>query len=194
MWRFIKLILKSISIQRGTDEETVDFSTVYELHWQAMFMYAMAILKDKDDAEDIVQEVFTNLLANREGIQVKSSLQNYLYTCVLNQALLKIRKTVREDAYAEELARQAIEGVDTTTEEQRIKELNAILTSLVENLSPRAKEIFRKNRMEGKSHKKIAYELEISEDSSRTTLYRTIKNLKIQLKPFLSILLLIIFR
>ncbi|WET67012.1 sigma-70 family RNA polymerase sigma factor [Sphingobacterium sp.] len=159
------------------------------MYWQPMFLYAMAILKDKDNAEDVVQEVFTGILHKYDQIQIKTSLENYLYTCIRNQALLMIRKTGREDAYVEELSRHSIPAVDTTTEQQRFKELSNILESHVKKLTPTAKEVFLKNRLNGQPHKKIALELGISEESSRTILYRTIKNLKSQLKPFLSILL-----
>jgi RNA polymerase sigma factor (sigma-70 family) len=54
-------------------------------------------LKDSDQAEDVVQELFARLWQDREALSIKVSLKSYLFTAVRNRCLnaLAVKKRMR---------------------------------------------------------------------------------------------------
>jgi RNA polymerase sigma factor (sigma-70 family) len=58
------------------------FIEIYNRFQALLYIYACKITSDKEEAEDIVQEVFTYLWDKRTTVVLKSSISSYLYTAV----------------------------------------------------------------------------------------------------------------
>lgn len=63
------------SLRKG-DEKA--FSDVFRLYYPDLFNYAGRIIRDEEQAKDVVQEVFCRLFENRLQLDVKTSLKSYL--------------------------------------------------------------------------------------------------------------------
>ncbi|MBC6112800.1 RNA polymerase sigma factor [Pedobacter fastidiosus] len=166
------------------------FTEIYDRYWQPMFIYALKRLRDEDQAADIIQDLFTQVWNRADQLYIDTALKSYLFTSVRNQTLNILAKDKRVEAYTEKLAFAFVEGLNTTDQEVSFREFSALLEQEVRNLPPRMQAVYIKNKEQGLSHKNIAEELGITEDSSKTTLNRALNELRIKLKPFLSILLI----
>lgn len=58
------------------------FINIYNEFWESLYAISYNRVRSKEVAEDILQEVFTNLWKTREILNIKTSLRNYLYTAI----------------------------------------------------------------------------------------------------------------
>ena len=62
------------------------YCDIYETYRDDMLRVAVSLLKEKSIAEDIVHEVFVNLIQARRTFKLTDKLRSYLTTCVANRA------------------------------------------------------------------------------------------------------------
>ncbi|MEQ9052105.1 MAG: sigma factor, partial [Marinoscillum sp.] len=84
------------TVKIPTDE--VEFQKLFEEYYASLVLFAYNYVKDQDEAEEMVQEVFTNVWIKAETIAITSSVRSYLYGCVRNASLnhLKHQKIVNQ--------------------------------------------------------------------------------------------------
>ncbi len=64
---------------------------IYRDHGHAVLRRARRMLRDEDDARDVVQDVFLDLHRHPERFQARSSLATYLYAAATHACLNRIR-------------------------------------------------------------------------------------------------------
>lgn len=154
------------------------FKSIYEKYWQLLYVAACKIIKDEDEAKDVVQEVFISLLSKAASIDIKGSVSNYLYTAVRYKVLDFInRKKVRTD-YLDSLHNYISTGDYTTDRSLIEKEIKAEMEKEIQNLPSKMKEVFELSRKEELSHKEIAEALHISDKTVKKQISNAIKLLK----------------
>ncbi len=160
----------------------------YKLH-QFVFMY----LKQEEDAEGIVQEVFIKIWQSREKIDVYASFESFLFTIAYNATMSLLRKRMSEAKSKEYLkSLQQIEIAEQVIDEIYFKELNQKVQTLLDQLTARQKEIYLLSREEGLTHEEIAQKLNISESTVNNHLVKTIKFLKSHIDSGLAVNILFI--
>ncbi len=150
---------------------------------------------DETVAEDVVQEVFINMLKLRCSFDEELQLRSYLYTGVRNKALdyqkhVNVKQNyvskVREDPYGYHLNSNGEEDFFS-------EEIYRRLFELVDNLPERQREVFVK-LMEGKKLKEIAEEMNVSFETVRTQKLRGLNTLRKQMNNEMLFLLLMLIR
>lgn len=69
------------------------FEAVYRAHKDGLLTATLLLLRgDRTAAEDVLHDVFIQLLEQASSIRLKSSLRNYLTTCCLNRARDVLRR------------------------------------------------------------------------------------------------------
>lgn len=160
------------------------YEQIYNRYWAIMYVYARKIMADADDAQDIVQEVFTYLWHKGPELLIKTSLSIYLYTAVRYRIFdLLDHKKVRTD-YKTYLQQFIDEGEYITDNQLREKELIAVIEKEVSLLPPKMREMFEMSRNEGLSHKEIAERLGVSDLTVKKQVSNAVKILKGKLKLF----------
>jgi len=76
----------------GRIDSPAAFETVFREHYQALARFAFRFLRDAGAAEDVVQDVFSHLWAERHSIRPMASVRAYLYAAVRNRALNVVRR------------------------------------------------------------------------------------------------------
>jgi len=161
------------------------FAELYERYWQLIFVHAHKMLRDEDESMDVVQDCFEKLWAQRHTVQINSSLKAYLYAMARNQTLNAMDKSKRRNQHIEAFAQHLDSTRAVTDEDYRFRELAQRLDAEIAHLPPRMRRIFELSRLEGRSQKEIAAELDISENTVKTVLGRALKVLKNRLMGFL---------
>jgi RNA polymerase sigma-70 factor (family 1) len=151
------------------------FTEIYQRYWQVLFIHAHRMLRDEDEAMDVVQDCFEKLWTQSATLKITTSLRGYLYQAVRNQTLNAIDKSKRRDYYIGLLSAYLDEARPLTDETVLFRELVQRLEEEVQHLPPRMRRIFELSRYEGLSHKEIAAEMNISENTVKTVLGRAIK-------------------
>lgn len=62
-----------------------EFEKVFRKYYEPLCRYAYSIVRDADEAEEIVQEFFYTFWLNRNRISIRLSLKSYLYRSVRNR-------------------------------------------------------------------------------------------------------------
>ncbi|HWV75604.1 MAG TPA: RNA polymerase sigma-70 factor [Pseudosphingobacterium sp.] len=165
------------------------FTEIYKRYWRTLFIHAFKILKDEGEATDVVQDIFTALWTRADQWQLESTLNAYLYTAVRNRCLKAIAKGSRRETFVEELTSSFNEDTNTTDASLNVREFERLLEDGIKQLPPRMQQVYRKSREEGLTHKQIAEEIGITENSVKTTMHRTLNSLRIKLSTLLSLFL-----
>lgn len=158
------------------------FDEVFSVFNKRVYFFSFSYLKNKEEAEGIVQEVFLSLWKNRAKLKVKSDFQAYLFTITFNTIKKRFRKLEREKKHLGAYSLSANVRDDHSDPEQEYAHLNQLLEKSLEQLPPRQKEIFLLSKKEGLTAEEIARKLEISK--------RTVENHLFRAKTFLKSTLL----
>ena len=75
--------------QAGDDQA---FREIVEMHQNKVFAIIYGILRKRNDAEDIAQQVFTKIYFSLKGFDFRSSLITWVYKITVNQCYDYLRK------------------------------------------------------------------------------------------------------
>ena len=171
--------------------DRVAFYHIYERYSKRLYGFVLRYIKQKEDAEEIVQEVFVKIWESRNKIDAYSSFESFLFTIAYNTTISLLRKRTNEKKYLEYLKslQQSTNSPDLIDEIQ-FNELNDRVQSLLNELTPRQKEIFKLSREEGLTHDEIARKLDISVNTVKKHMSNTLALLKSQIDSNLTVNLL----
>ncbi|ADY52091.1 RNA polymerase, sigma-24 subunit, ECF subfamily [Pseudopedobacter saltans DSM 12145] len=170
------------------------FSEIYNRYWEILFRHAYRLLKDKDLAKDIVQEVFVSLWDKIGELDLQFSINAYLYKSVRNKVLNLIEKDKVKNNYLESLAAFINSSEAITDYRLRERLLKEKIEKEIADLPPKMRQIFEMSRKQNLSHRQIAKELNLSDKTVKKQMSNAIKILRLKLGGFivLSILLKLI--
>src|SRR5690606_17019450 len=160
----------------------VAFYQLYERYSRRLYGFVLRYIKLESEAEEIVQEVFVIIWESRNKIDVYSSFESYLFTIAYNATISQFRKKASEKKYLEHLRSiQQVENAPDLIDEIQFNELNERVHSLLNEITPRQREIFRLSREQGLTHDEIAQKLGISTTTVKKHISNTLSFLKIHL-------------
>ena len=156
------------------------FNTLFKKYSGRLYHFAYGYLKSPDEAEELVQEVFTIIWEKRGDLREELSFRSYLFTIAFNI----IRKQFRTRKYLAEYLNSGMkDDLDMeTTDQVSYDSLYQYLTTLVDKLPGRRKEIFIKSRFEGYSIREISDELRISHKTVENHLTDALRFLRTRLQ------------
>lgn len=171
----------------GKDDHAA-FAAIYHRYKGILFMHAFKVLKDEEEANDLVQELFTTLWLRRDEISIISNLSGYLYQSIRNKCLDQIAHKAVKDRYVESLATFLENGVCITDEQMREKELSELIEKEISCLPVKMREVFELSRFKEYSYNEIAEELNISDKTVKKQVHNALQILRKKLDvSFLSI-------
>ena len=132
------------------------------------------MLKDKMQADDVVQDVFIKLFENLDNIHNKQSIQFWLFKTSRNRMMSFFRNTKTKKLFSEAADIDEIEiGSDVSlADEIENKELSKLILSELENMNEDFREVFVLKEYSGLSYKEIASLMDIDEDLVKSRLYK----------------------
>ena len=178
-------------------EKHLSFEQLYKRYYPRLAAYASLFLKN-DEAHDVVQDVFLNLLEKNYEKLDESTLNAYLYKAVQNKCVDVIRHNAVKDQYASAAGKKLLqmESEYFYTSRNEIedallsRELRERIHAAVETLPPKGKEVFKFYFEHQKSAKEIASIMEISHRTVESHIYNCIKVLRQKLADYLMTLLM----
>ncbi len=162
------------------DNDQAAFTTVYRRHWETLFTTTVRVIGNKEDAEDIIQEVFTSLWNRRKVLNLTGPLTGYLQASVKYKAINYIERNITRRHYLAALSQAAEAGVPASPEVLlRVKEVQQLIQTVIENMPPKMREVFQLSRREHLSHKEIATQLGISEQTVKKHIQHALQSLRL---------------
>jgi RNA polymerase sigma-70 factor (family 1) len=154
------------------------YEQIYHRYKFILHNHAWNKTRNREESQDIVQEIFTVLWAKREKLDVNTNLAGYLYTSLRNYILNQIVHKSVQDKYIASI--QSFVDQDTENTDHRVREnqLKAQIEREIDALPARMKEVFRLSRRENLSHKQIAELLGTTEQTVKKQMTNTLKVLR----------------
>lgn len=168
---------ESLLVQNLSKGNLVAFNTLYRAYCGRLYRFALRYLKSEDEAEELVQEVFTIIWEKRADLKKELSFKSFLFTISFNL----IRKHFRTKSYMSDYFKTGIgSDLDMQTSQKVVYDsLYQYITKLVKQMPARRKEIFIKSRFEGYSVKEIAEELQLSHKTVENQLTDALRYIRI---------------
>lgn len=175
---------KLLSLVKQGDKEA--FDCIYKKYWDILFDQAFKRVKSKEDAEEIVQELFIYLWINREKIHVTHTLFSYLSTAVKYRVFNHVRRNIVEEKHLSSSLNADPKHIETVEESILYNDLRAAYEKEVKKLPERCREVYTLRREEDLSFKEIAEKLNISVNTVDKQLAKALKKLREKLKDYQS--------
>lgn len=150
----------------------------FEYHFRCLYrplnMYALRYTENLDDAEDIVQQAFSDVWEKLTGGTPVQNLKAYMYQAVRNRSLSLIANRQAHCEAAE------LTDLEDLTEEERIirSERDARLWTAIDHLPTEQKRIFLLSKRDGLTYQEIATELGISIKTVEHQISKALKTLR----------------
>lgn len=144
---------------------------IYRLYYKSMYNTSLRIVKDPQEAEDIMQESFLSAFRKIETYRGKVSFGAWLKRIVINNSLDAIKKRrlffeeLEEDYTGLAAEEEAIDEELLSKHMERIREG-------INNLPDGYRVILSLHLLEGYDHEEIAEILNISSSTSRSQFFR----------------------
>jgi RNA polymerase sigma-70 factor (family 1) len=155
--------LRELQVRIANGDENA-FTQLYLHFGKKLNQFAVSLVRSKEIAEELLEDVFVKLWANRQYITGIENITVYLYVAVKNMALNKLSQK------AKELIAAPFDFLDTAINEFAADPYDLMITSemmaqmqfAIETLPPRCKMIFKLVREDGLKYKEVAEILNIS--------------------------------
>ncbi|MEP7107784.1 MAG: RNA polymerase sigma-70 factor [Ferruginibacter sp.] len=167
-----------------------EFEQFFNEYYIPAVRYCATMVKDMDDAEDIVQQVFIGLWNKREVIKIHTSARAYLYKTVYNAGLDFLKHEKVKAIHQRETITNNQEGLysdSTITNELRQK-----IEKEISELPEQCGKIFKMCKIENLKYREVASELNISEKTVEKQMGKALKLLRESLREYLPLFLILL--
>lgn len=150
------------------------FKALFEKYYTKLYYSSLAIVRDEDDARDIVNDVFAHIWEKHDSFEDTVNSM-YLYTSIRHRSLDHLKKKKVRDNYANNYIRNNDEGFQyDDEEEERIRQIQKVIDKMPE----KTKYVLDQCYMEGKKYMEVASDIGISRDGVRKHIVKALRLLR----------------
>lgn len=162
---------------RKNDTEEV-FRELFNLYYDRFYRIAVYYLKDKENAREVVSDVFFSLWEQRKKLFNINNFDNYCFILLKNAALNKLEKDKRKTTEALDDIPES-KNTDPSPEEDLLNdELLQIYVQTLDDLPPKCREVYILVKEQGLKYAEVADKLDISVKTVDAQLQKAITRLK----------------
>lgn len=159
------------------------FRQLFDSYAERLTGFAYSILKNKDAATEIVDEVFVRVWKNKETITAIEHLTTYLYTATKNASLNFLSRKANEqltDSF--DFINIQLQDEECPDQQMITSEIFKSIRAAVDELPPRCKMIFKLVREDGLKYQEVADILHISVNTVDAQMVIAVKKISEKVK------------
>jgi RNA polymerase sigma factor (sigma-70 family) len=149
-----------------------DFNTLVEQYTGEIYSYLWRMLRDHQDAEDVLQETFLRAFKSFPGLRDDSNFRAWLYKIATNAAYTQLKQRTRRESHFAVF----IENIQGTNPPPR--ELVLAVLTAIESLPSKQQASLMLRKYQNLSYSEIGNVLNCSPDSARANVYQALKRLR----------------
>lgn len=171
------------------DNDQAAFKELVETHQLFVIRSCYALVHDREDAQDLAQEVFIEVLRSANTFRGTAKLSSWIYRIAVNKSLNHLKKNKRRNTFSlfsfqgpggkmqeDQIAdHNTNSGGDTVMEEEELKEA---LHTAIDGLPLKQKIAFTLHKYEELPYSEIAEVMKVSLSSVESLIHRAKLNLK----------------
>jgi RNA polymerase sigma-70 factor (family 1) len=175
----------------SNDQEA--FKDIFLRYWYPLFKVANARINSREEAEEIVQDIFLALWRNRNALLI-ANLSAYLFSSVRKGVVSKIRSRFVHEKYRNYYLK-FFPGYSMSTDETiEFDALGTAIENALLQLPEKSRQVFRLNRLQGLSIPEISEILKMPRRTIEHHLTQSLRQLRIHLKDYILLFIMIIYR
>lgn len=172
---------KGSEIKRPVDEELIlkiadgdmdALHSLYEAVSGSVYGFALSIVKNKYDADDVLQDTFLRVYSNAADYKSRGKPLAWILTIARNSALSKLRECGKTESLDDQLS-EPMDFSSVNDAERRI-----LLETLFGSLNEEEKQILILHAVSGMKYREIASFMEIPLNTVLSKYHRAVKRLK----------------
>lgn len=175
------------------------FKELFERYHRRVYAVALGVLKNPQDAHDVVQEAFVKVYRHIEGFQGSSSFYTWLYRITMNLSIdhVRRRKTKRHVDYDDAVGRDESDledpanlapsyaGSDPSRRKDR-SELAGRIQAALETLPPYHRQVILLREVEGLSYEEIAKVMKVPKGTIMSRLFHARRKMQAELADYVA--------
>lgn len=155
------------------------FKSRFQKHYSRLCNIAYGYVSDRDDSEDIVQELFISIWNKGLDSMPEAEFTAYVTTSVKNSCISFLRKRKEDVVSIEDYPFLAGDVTDDSPEAgHQPPTPEELLESALATLPPKCKDIFLMAKLQGMKYREIAEKLNLSEKTIENQMTKAIKLLR----------------
>ncbi|NJC95692.1 MAG: RNA polymerase subunit sigma-24 [Anaerolineales bacterium] len=176
-----KTMPDDISLEALIAGDRAEFARLVDMYSGSIYRLGLRMLGSPQDAEDVLQNTFINVLTHIQNFEGRSSLATWLYRIAANEALMLIRKKKPEvnledveggDEDEDLKPTQFVDWSGLPEDELLSGEGKSILDAAIQTLPESLRIVFLLRDVEGLSIRETAEALHLTETNVKTRLLR----------------------
>lgn len=185
MLSILLTIQSEYGIRRPIDDSLIEkislgdmdaFRELYEITSKSVYGFALSILKNSQDAEDVLQETFLKVYSNASDYVPHGKPMAWILRIARNLSMTKLREKTKNTEYNE----VAGEEIDLSSLHDAEKRL--LIENLFKILSDEEKQILVLHAVGGMKHREIAKLMDIALNTVLSKYHRAIRKLKLSME------------
>ncbi|MBD2755433.1 RNA polymerase sigma factor [Spirosoma validum] len=160
----------SILLNDVIQGDQVAFGKLYRHYRTPALKFCVSILKDQEEAENMVHDVFIKIWEKRALINPELNFNSYLFTCLRNLAFDYLKQLDKNQLLRQRYLERMEHVQPDETEDPEIQ--FKVLQTAINSLSEKRKQILLLNVEGGKSYQEIAELLRISKNTVKNQLVK----------------------
>ena len=155
------------------------FGDLVRLHASKIYGISFKILKNREDAEDNVQNVLCKAYRKIRLFRGHSRISTWLFRIAVNEALMRLRqrRSGQKSGYSEVAGTESEQGsllqiVDVRADPERQYIIRELTGKALRSLDPVLRTVFLLQKGEGWTHREVAKALATSTETAKSRIYR----------------------
>lgn len=165
-----------VELLRQSDHKA--FNSLFRLYSSKVYRFSIGYLKNREEAEEIVQETFFKIWQNRTAINTSQSFGGFVFTIAHNLILNRIRKVRNQYACQNHLRIKDLAYANPTEEKLFGDDLELVRQAALSELPRRRRLIFELIRENEMSYQQVAEKLQISVKTVEAQMTEALKHFR----------------
>jgi RNA polymerase sigma-70 factor (ECF subfamily) len=157
------IAIGQLCLQIAEFDDEVAFGELFKLYYPRLLVFTETILKSREQAEEAVEDVFLKLWENRKVLTAINNVNYYLFVAAKHKALDYLEKSKKQATIPLDDVEVGFGDIAVNPENTLISaESVRIIQTIINDLPPRCKLMFRLVKEDGLKYREVADLLNVS--------------------------------
>jgi RNA polymerase sigma-70 factor (family 1) len=167
----------------ASDEQA--YKKLFYQFYKPLCRFAYSIVKNTEDVEEIVSDVFLKIWLMDEKLGIVEDLPTYLFKATKNSCLNFLQSATHKKDLVTDCLSANMPELFFENPGDEISEVQLLLEKTINSLPPKCQMIFRLIKENGMSHKQVIDVLEVSQNTIETQMRIALKKIREQLNSYM---------
>lgn len=180
-------------LSRFKENEEEAFQALFDVYYEPLLLYCHRMIRDVENAEDVVQDCFVHLWYSRRLENFSGELDRFMFQAVRFRAINYIRSRKRRDALHDKASTEEFVFPVVSLEGQSLEQVE-LLYCTINQLPPECRKIFLMACLDDMKYQEIADALHVSVNTVKTQMKLALRFLRMHLnKESFSLILFFLY-